>query len=60
MTAKGPPETDFMAVLEKGVRDVLKAKESTSAERMSAITAGAKLLMIKHKISGSDVKGFFD
>lgn len=53
-------EDDFLAVLESGVRDVLKSRDATPAERMGAITAGAKLLMIKYKISGDAEKGFFD
>jgi hypothetical protein len=51
---------DFMVVLEDGVRAVLKNKKASPSERIAAVTAGAKLLMIKHKISGSDEKGFFE
>ena len=57
--ANGASE-DFMAVLENGVRAVLKSKKATSSERVAAVTAGAKLLMIKHRISGDAEKGFFD
>ena len=53
-------EVEFLTVLEQGVRTVLKAKKATPSERVAAITAGAKLLMIKHKISGADEKGFFE
>ena len=59
-TIENPPELEFMAVLEDGVRAVLKSKKATPQERVAAITAGAKLMMIKHKISGSDEKGFFE
>ncbi len=55
-----PEADDFMSVLENAVRNVLKDEKSTPGERNAAITSGAKLLMIKFKISGSDEKGFFD
>jgi hypothetical protein len=51
---------DFMVILEDGIRTVLKNKDASPSERIQAVTAGAKLLMIKHKISGSDEKGFFE
>lgn len=54
------PEAEFMSVLEDGVRAVLKSKKATPSERTAAITAGAKLLMIRHKMSGGDEKGFFE
>lgn len=62
MVTKKPAEEsgDFLTTLEQGVRDVLKSKESTSSERVQAVTAGAKLLMIKHRITGGDEKSFFD
>jgi len=50
----------FMDVLEDGVRAVLKNRKTSPSERIAAITAGAKLLMIKHRISGNDEKGFFE
>lgn len=49
-----------MVVLEDGVRAVLKNRKATPQERIAAITAGAKLMMIKYRISGSDEKGFFE
>lgn len=51
---------DFLGTLENGVKDVLKAKETTASERVAAVNAGAKLLMIRHKITGGDEKGFFE
>jgi hypothetical protein len=54
------PEGEFIAVLEKGVRDVLKNRKTTPSERIAAIGVGAKVLMIKFKISGNDEKSFFD
>ena len=50
----------FLKVLKKGVKDVLSNTESLPAERIAAVTAGAKLLMIQHRINESDGKGFFD
>lgn len=50
----------FLKTLENGVKDVLADKEAKASERVAAITAGAKLLAIRHKISEGDAKGFFD
>jgi hypothetical protein len=50
---KPAPTDDFLILLEKGVRDVIADKKATPADRLKAIEAGAKLLGIKHKISGS-------
>lgn len=45
---------DFLAELEKGVRDVLNSGDAVStAEKLKAIECGAKLLMIRHRIEGS-------
>lgn len=58
---KSEGESDaFLRDLEAGVRAVLSSKEASPSERVQAINAGAKIAMIKHKISGSDEKGFFD
>jgi hypothetical protein len=54
-----PPDQVFLEILERGVRDVLKADASTAAERIAAINAGAKLLMIRHKIAETDESQFF-
>jgi hypothetical protein len=54
-----PPDQVFLEILEKGVRDVLKAEASTAAERIAAINAGSKLMMIRHRISESDEAQFF-
>lgn len=59
-TEAAETEHDFMATLEAGVRKVLAENDATAGERIAAINAGAKLLMIRHKISGGDEKGFFD
>lgn len=51
---------DLITLLEKGIRSVLSNKEATSKEKMEAVNAGTRLLMIKHKISGdSDEPGGF-
>jgi hypothetical protein len=43
-----------MKLLEKGVRDVLNSKDGVStAERLKAVEAGARLLMIRYRIEGS-------
>lgn len=54
-----PPDQAFLETLEKGVKDVLRADSSTTAERIAAINAGAKLLMIRNKISESEESTFF-
>jgi hypothetical protein len=57
--ANGASE-DFMTTLENGVKSVLKNKKASASERMAAVNAGVKLLAIRHKIDGNDVKGFFE
>lgn len=54
-------DSDFLATLEKGIKDVLENKSSTAKERMEAVNAGTKLMLIKHKISDSsdDAGSFF-
>lgn len=51
---------DFLTILEQGVKQVLENKKATPAERMAAVTAGVKLLAIRHRIHGGDEKGFFE
>lgn len=59
MTKK--PDDDFLSVLENGIRAVLLDKKSTGKERMDAVNAGTKLILIKHKISDTadDAGSFF-
>lgn len=54
-------KNDFLSVLENGIRDVLKDKKSKARDRMDAVNAGTKLLLIKHKISdtGDEAGSFF-
>jgi hypothetical protein len=53
-------DDDFLAVLEKGVRDIIKNRKSSKADRLSAINAGVKVAQIRHRINGGDdEKGFF-
>lgn len=61
MTPK-KPEDDFLSVLEKGIRAVLQDEKTTAKERMDAVNAGTKLLLIKHKISdtGNEAGSFFN
>jgi hypothetical protein len=54
-----PPDQVFLEILERGVKDVLRAESSTTAERIAAINAGAKLLMIRNKISENEESTFF-
>ena len=58
--AEADDSAAFLKVLKKGVKDVLANANSEPSERVAAITAGAKLLMIQHKINGNDEKGFFE
>ena len=51
---------DFLDTLERGVRNVLRNKDATASEKVAAITSGVKIAMVRHKISGSDEKGFFE
>lgn len=60
MTAKSDGADEaFLKTLEEGVRAVLTDKKSKPHERVAAISAGAKLLAIKHKIKDDDSTGFF-
>lgn len=54
-------DTDFLSVLEMGIRAVLESKDSTVKERMDAVNAGTKLMLIKHKINdaGDEAGSFF-
>lgn len=56
------PTDDFMSILESGIKDVLKDKKSSAKERMDAVNAGTKLMLIKHKISdtGDEAGSFFN
>jgi hypothetical protein len=60
-----PPEItaangEFVQVLEDTVRRILANRKTKPEDRTAAINAGIKLLAIKHKIDGGDMKGFFD
>jgi hypothetical protein len=57
--AAAPDGEDFLKTLENGVRDVLKKRGATAAEKVAAIAAGVKVAMIKHKVSGADEDNFF-
>lgn len=58
MTEKSP---NFMDALEQGIRDVLQNKKATMKDRIDAINAGTKLMLIKHKITdtSSEAGSFF-
>jgi hypothetical protein len=53
------PTDDFLGVLEQGVRDVLKDEKAKVADKLKALDAGAKLLMVRHKIEGGSADGSF-
>lgn len=52
-------EPEFIALLESGVRAVLRDKNSKTSDRLKAIEIGSKLLAIRHKIDGGDDSGSF-
>jgi hypothetical protein len=52
-------DEEFLSLLENGVREVLKAKRCTPAERLQAVNVGSRLLAIRHKIGGGDEENFF-
>lgn len=56
---KGSSEDDFLKTLEAGVRKVLRDPDSKPSERVAAIAAGSKLLMIRYRISDSEESTFF-
>ncbi len=51
-----------MSILEKGIRKVLEDDKSTAKERMDAVNAGTRLMLIKHKITdtSNESGSFFD
>lgn len=57
--AKSKSDENFLAMLEKGVKDILRNKDATNPEKLSAINAGAKLLQIRNKITDDNETGFF-
>lgn len=44
-------DNDFLKTLKEGVRSVLENKEAKPAEKIAALAAGAKILMVEHKIT---------
>ena len=53
---KSPRHSPFLDELEKAVKDILTRSgenEVSTADRLKAIEAGAKLLMIRHRIEGT-------
>ena len=50
---------NFLRVLERGIRDVLKEKDTSAADRLKAIEVGAKVAAIQHKINTGDEDAFF-
>jgi len=61
MSAKGLNGSEhFLRMLESGVRKIMRDPAAPPELRLGAINAGAKLLAIRHKITGSDEKGYFD
>jgi hypothetical protein len=60
MTKKRAADT-FVRLLERGVRDVLKDKDTSAADKLKAIDVGAKIAAIQHKIAGGkDDESFFN
>jgi hypothetical protein len=59
MASRDPSSEDFLKTLEQGVRAVLRDKDAKASEKIAAISAGAKLLMIRHRISDADSESFF-
>jgi hypothetical protein len=57
--AKDAASESLLKALEAGVRAVLRDQAAKPSEKVAAIAAGAKLLMIKHRISESDESTFF-
>lgn len=50
-------EDPLVKKLEAAVTDVLNDKKASVADKLRAIDAGAKVLQIKHKISGGGEDG---
>lgn len=52
--SRKPNPDQLLVTLEKQVNGVLKNQELTASERLKAIEVGAKLLMIRHKITDGE------
>lgn len=60
MSEKTNSDDEFLKELENGVREILKNRKSSKADKLSAINAGVKVAQMRHKITGgSDDSGFF-
>jgi hypothetical protein len=59
MARKGTAKPELLDVLETAVRDVLSSKEAKPSERVAAIQAGAKIALIRHKLTDTDSESFF-
>ena len=58
--AKADASSDsLLKALDAGVRAVLRDPDAKPSEKVAAIAAGAKLLMIRHKINETDESSFF-
>jgi len=54
----GEDDKAFLDLLEEGVRDVLRNKRAKASEKVAAISAGAKIVAIRHKLD-EEAGGFF-
>jgi len=55
MTAKkGAAGDTFLSDLEEGVRAILRDANASAAEKLKAIEAGAKVAMIRHRMTADD------
>jgi hypothetical protein len=54
-----PKESTFLDTLEREIRKVLKDPDISPSDRLKAIEAGAKLLAVRHKVTGESGDGSF-
>lgn len=43
-------DTDFLQKMQEGITAILSDDKATISDRIDAITAGTKIMMVKHKI----------
>ena len=48
-----PKDGAFLGQLEKNIRSILSSHDVTIDQRLKAVEAGARLLLIRHRIEGT-------
>lgn len=54
MARRPDDDSSLLTLLEQGVKDVLADAKATKPQKLKAIEAGCKVLMIKRKLTGDE------